>query len=285
MKILVTGKNGQLGSEIRSLKKRHHEFIYTDSKELDITNSSQLKLQLEKIAPDVIINCAAYTAVDLAEDESEKAASVNYTAVKNIVELCENKGIRLIHISTDYVFNGKENKAYIESDQTEPVNEYGCSKLKGEHAIIDSGVQAIIIRTSWLYSNYGNNFVKTMIRFGKERNEVNVVSDQYGSPTNAEDLAEACVSIALSDKKWKEGTEVYHYSNIGEINWYQFAKEIMSISNLECKVKPVSSDEFPTKAKRPKFSTLNKEKITRDFGIKIPDWDVSLRKKLLKEYI
>jgi len=284
MKILVTGKNGQLGSEIRAIEETYQEisFIFTDSKELDITNHFQFKEQIRKISPDVIINCAAYTAVDLAEYESEKAASINYLAVENMAKLCKNSNIRLIHISTDYVFNGKENKPYIESDQTEPINEYGRSKLKGENAIIASDVKAIIIRTSWLYSTYGNNFVKTMVRLGQEKNEVNVVSDQYGSPTNAEDLAEACVSIALSEKKWKEGAEIYHYSNIGEINWCQFAKEIMSISNLECEVKPVSSDEFRTKAKRPEFSNLNKDKNRRDFDLNIPDWNTSLRKNLLK---
>lgn len=284
MRILVTGKNGQLGSEIKALESTNLtiKFKFTDSKELDIRSRAQLTKIVDKFNPDVIINCAAYTAVDLAEDEAEKADDVNHKAVKLLAEICSNKNIRLIHISTDYVFNGEKNIPYIESDQTDPVNEYGNSKLNGEISILESNVQAIIIRTSWVYSSFGNNFVKTMIRLGRDKNEINVVADQYGSPTNAKDLAEACIYIALSDQKWKAGTEVYHYSNQGEISWCQFAKEIMSISNLNCEVKPISTAQFPTKAKRPEFSTLNKDKIIQDFDLNIPDWNTSLIKNLIK---
>jgi len=284
MRILVTGKNGQLGSEIRALEPMNLtlKFKFTDSKELDIRNKKQLVRVVDEFSPDVIINCAAYTAVDLAEDEAEKADEVNHKAVKLLAEICGTKNIRLIHISTDYVFNGEKSIPYNESDQTDPVNEYGNSKLNGENAIILSGAQAIIIRTSWVYSSFGNNFVKTMIRLGKDKHEISVVADQYGSPTNAKDLAEACIHIALSDKNWKAGTEVYHYSNQGKISWHQLAKEIMLLSNLNCEVKPITTAQFPTKAKRPEFSTLNKDKIRQDFNLHIPDWNTSLRKNLLK---
>lgn len=282
MKILVTGKNGQLGSEIHALSTNFPliEFLFTGSKELDITDKNAIQQLVNEFKPDIVINCAAYTAVDKAEDEIEEADAVNHLAVKNLAEICKSATIRLIHISTDYVFNGQANRPYKETDPTDPINEYGRSKLKGEQAIINTGVQATIIRTSWVYSSFGNNFVKTMIRLGQEKDEINVVADQFGSPTNAKDLAVACLQIASSPEKWEDGSSIFHYSNDGEISWYDFAKEIMVVNGLKCKVSPISTDEYPTKAKRPRYTVLLKSNIKEIFNFESPNWCDSLKNYL-----
>lgn len=283
MRILVTGKNGQLGSELNEIKNNYPEieFLFTGSKELNITDRFNIENTIKKFNPDLVINCAAYTAVDKAEDEPELADTVNHIAVRNLAEICKSENIRLIHISTDYVFDGKSDIPYKETDETNPINEYGKSKLNGEHAIIKSGVQAIIIRTSWVYSSFGNNFVKTMIRLGKEKDEINVVADQFGSPTYARDLAEVCISISLQKEKWQPRTTIFHYSNEGVISWYEFANEIMKLWNLKCKVNPITTDQYPAKVKRPIYSTLNKEKIIKTFKLIPSNWKNSLKNKLI----
>ena len=284
MKVLVTGKNGQLGSEIRSITNEfeHFDFTFANSKELDISSKSNVDDFFNKNNFDAVINCAAYTAVDLAESEQEKANDVNHLGVKHLVDVCEKYNCKLIHISTDYVFDGTNNIPYKESDAVCPVGVYGNTKQLGEQVILNSSIKAIIIRTSWVYSTFGNNFVKTMIRLGSERDELGVIVDQVGSPTNAKDLARVCL-IALSNiEKWKNNPEIYHYSNEGVVSWYDFATAIMEIAKLNCHVKPIETSEYPTNALRPQYSILNKKKIVSKFNIKVPHWKISLSNTLNK---
>jgi len=272
--ILITGSNGQLGSEIKAIEKEYpeHSFIFTDIEELDITNLGSLKSFFAENKIEVCINCAAYTAVDKAEDEQELALLVNQTAVANLAKVCGENQRRLIHISTDYVFDGTNHKPYQETDHPSPNSFYGLSKLKGEMEIIDHLDTFVIIRTSWLYSTFGNNFVKTMIRLGNERDELGVVVDQIGTPTFAADLAKAIMETVDSEK-----TGIYHYSNQGVISWYDFAKAIMQIKNIDCKVNAIESKDFKAKANRPFYSVLNKAKIAADFNIEVPYWLDSLK--------
>lgn len=277
MNILVTGKNGQLGSEIKELSiKSNHNFIFLGSKECDITNLESLRLITEEFEINSIINCAAYTAVDNAEDESENAFLVNETGVKNINIVAIEKGIKYIHISTDYVFDGTANIPYSETDKVSPIGIYGNSKRKGEEIVINSISDAIVIRTSWLYSSFGNNFVKTMLRLGADRNELNVVADQVGSPTYARDLAAACIHILETTTEISRNGRVYHYANHGVTSWAEFAQEIFDLKNINCKVNHITSDEYPTKAERPKYSVLNANKIEKDFGVNNQNWKGSL---------
>ena len=278
MKVLVTGKNGQLGSEFQSISKQFSQFnfTFTGSNDLDITSAEAVKVFFKQNSFDVVINCAAYTAVDKAEDEPEKADDVNHLGVKYIVENCERKNIKLIHISTDYVFDGTNRLPYKESDPISPIGIYGKTKQLGEQAIQNSSLDAIIIRTSWVYSTFGNNFVKTMLRLGEEKNEINVVNDQFGTPTYAKDLAVTCLSILNQINSWESGVSIYNYSNEGVISWFDFATEIMKLGSLDCKVNPISTDQFPTRAKRPKFSVLDKAKIKNTFNIEVPYWRDSL---------
>jgi len=228
---------------------------------------------------DVIINCAAYTAVDRAEEEQELANQVNHLAVKQLAGIAKEQKAKLIHISTDYVFDGESDKAYLETDETNPINVYGKTKLAGEKALQEiMPNDAIIIRTSWVYSEYGNNFVKTMLRLGKERDEINVVSDQIGSPTYVTDLAGAILEI-IKNKGFKEisqATQIYHYSNKGEISWCDFAKEIFKIAKVDCKVNPITTQQHPTPAKRPKNTLMSKDKIAETFNFKMVKWKKSL---------
>ncbi len=272
--ILITGSNGQLGSEIKAIEKEYpeHSFIFTDIEELDITNLENLKNFFSEYEIEVCVNCAAYTAVDKAEDEQELALLVNQTAVANLAKVCRKNQRRLIHISTDYVFDGTNHKPYQETDHPSPNSFYGLSKLKGEMEIIDHLDNFIIIRTSWLYSTFGNNFVKTMIRLGNERDELGVVVDQIGTPTYAADLAKTIMTAVDSEK-----TGIYHYSNQGVISWYDFAKAIMQIKNIDCKVNAIESKDFKAKANRPFYSVLNKAKITAGFNIEVPYWLDSLK--------
>jgi dTDP-4-dehydrorhamnose reductase len=278
MRIIVTGKNGQLGSEISALSANYSEidFLFTGSDELDITKKNVIRKFVNEFKPDLIINCAAYTAVDKAEDDKENAEAVNHLGPRNLAEVCEIEKIRLIHISTDYVFNGNTTRPYTELDYTDPINEYGLSKLKGEMAIYKTNAHSIIIRTSWVYSSFGNNFLKTIIRLGNERESINVVSDQYGSPTSAKDLAFVCLQIAISKDKWNSDKAIYHYSNEGVISWYDFAKEIIEVMGLTCKVIPITTDQYPTKAIRPKYSVMSKDKI-KGLGIEVRNWSDSLK--------
>jgi dTDP-4-dehydrorhamnose reductase len=286
MNILITGSNGQLGSELKSLEKDFLNFnlIFKDLPELDICNSLELGKFVKDHKINAIINCAAYTAVDRAEEDSIVAKKVNAEGVKNLVKALRKVDGKLIHISTDYVFNGESFIPYKESDPVSPIGVYGDTKREGELSVIDSDIEGIIIRTSWLYSSYGNNFVKTMLRLGKDRDELGVIFDQVGTPTYARDLAHTCLTVLSNNKDTKINLKgkLYHFSNEGVASWYDFAKEIMQIGNVNCNVKPIETKDYPTPAKRPHFSVLNKSKIKNDFGIEIPYWKDSLEECILK---
>jgi len=276
MNILVTGSNGQLGSEIRELSKDYdYRFFFTNRSSLDITKPIDIRAYIVENNINAIINCAAYTAVDKAEEDKELANSINNIAVKNIAMLANEFNIKLIHISTDYVFNGENFKPYNEDDITNPNSIYGSSKLDGENAIIEYNLKhSIIIRTSWVYSSFGNNFVKTMLRLGKEKEELGVIFDQIGTPTYARDLAKSILDILpkINNKK----VAIYNYSNEGVLSWYDFAKEIMKMAKLECKINPIETFQYPTPASRPHYSLLNKSKIKKEFDIEIRYWKDSL---------
>ena len=282
MNILVTGKNGQLGSEFCNLSLHHkyHNFYFTDVESLDITNLELLNNYFVSNKIDLIVNCAAYTAVDKAEDEKDKANQVNNIAVSSLVKVCLRHDIKLIHISTDYVFDGTKNSPYREDDLTNPIGEYGLSKCKGENEILKSNIKAIIIRTSWLYSSYGKNFVKTILRLSEEKNSINVVNDQFGSPTYARDLAEVCIQTINQSDSWLARPEIFHFSNEGKCSWYNFAKKILEINQIKLDIVAVNSNDYPFKTKRPMYSVLNKEKIKSKFNICIPKWDYSLNQCL-----
>lgn len=274
--ILVTGANGQLGSELRKIGfTALDEVFFTDVAELDITSYEAVAKFVEENDIDTIVNCAAYTAVDKAEDEPELAAKINTEAVANLAKVANKQDCLLIHVSTDYVFDGTGAKPYTEKDRPCPVSVYGKTKLAGEEAIKKSGCLHIIIRTAWLYSAFGNNFVKTILRLAGERQEISVVSDQVGSPTYAEDLARTIVAIMENDDRGMyEG--IYHFSDEGVCSWYDFASEIVRLSGLPCQVKPVTTAEYPTKTKRPAYSVLDKTKIRKTFGVSVPKWQESL---------
>mgnify|MGYP006147453827 CR=1 FL=1 len=275
-RILITGANGQLGSEIRHISSTYpYEFLFTDVLDLDITQKKQLQEYVIDHNVTAIVNCAAYTAVDRAESDGYVADQVNHVAVRNLAEVTKDLQLKLIHISTDYVFDGETFRPYQEPDRPNPKNVYGVTKLDGEKSLIDLQVpDSIIIRTSWVYSVYGNNFVKTMLRLGKEKTEINVVNDQIGTPTNARDLARFILDI-LPNFSTSE-TEIYNFSNEGVCSWFDFAVCIMEMSFLDCKVNPISSSSYPTPAKRPFYSVLSKLKIKKDFGFQPEHWRVSL---------
>jgi len=282
MNILVTGSNGQLGSEIKSLSKNYpYKFFFTDKNELDISKKEDVSKFIEENNIDLIINCAAYTAVDKAEEEQELADLINYKAVKYLAKIAKDNNIVLIHISTDYVFDGKNYRPYKEDDKTNPQGVYGLTKLKGEKAFIEEGANGIIIRASWVYSSFGHNFVKTMLRL-KDKKELSVVFDQVGTPTYAKDLARVILEIIKNELNKLKGkkAEIYHYSNEGVCSWYDFAKAIFEIKNIHINVNPIETKDYPTPAKRPHYSVLNKSKIKNEFNIKIPYWRESLEKML-----
>lgn len=280
--ILVTGANGQLGSELKEICDNYkYKFFFTCKKELDIANELDVSSFINNNDINVIINCAAYTAVDNAQDDEKNANIINHVAVKNIAKICKEKDIKLVHISTDYVFDGKHYKPYIETDITNPTSIYGKTKLKGEIALQKINPKnSIIMRTSWLYSSFGNNFVKTMLNLGKNKEEIEVVFDQIGTPTYAAHLADAILQILPKIKN--EQTEIYHYSNEGVLSWYDFAKEIMKMTKLTCRVNPTLSVNFPRPAPRPYFSVLDKSKIKNDFDLTIPYWKDGLHECLIK---
>jgi dTDP-4-dehydrorhamnose reductase len=278
LNILITGSNGQLGSEIRkeSALFPFFNFIFTDIPELDITAPRLLEQFFSAQNIDVLINCAGYTAVDRAEDEPDMARLINHKAVENLVQVCKKFDIYLIHISTDYVFDGKNSRPYREDDKPDPASSYGKSKLAGEEALMSCLENGMIIRTSWLYSSFGNNFVKTILKKGTEKGELNVVSDQVGCPTYARDLAVIILAIipkAISAHKF----EIYHYSGEGECSWYEFAKAAIELANIPCQIYPVTSDKYPQRAPRPLYSVFDKTKIKNEFGITIPHWRESLK--------
>ena len=270
--ILVTGSNGQLGSEIRELSSNYsYTFFFTDRNNIDITSKDNIKAFCETNNINVIINCAAYTAVDKAESDEINADLINRKAVKKLALVSQELNIKLIHISTDYVFDGKNFKPYCEEFQTNPQSIYGKTKLDGENEMRDINPKnSIIIRTSWIYSYYGNNFVKTMLRLGKEKEELGVIFDQIGTPTYAKDLAITILNIVPQIENSK--VEIYNYSNEGVLSWYDFAKEIMKMAKLNCIVKAIETYQYPTPAKRPHFSLLNKSKIKSKFNLEIPYW-------------
>ena len=274
--ILVTGSNGQVGSEIKELSANYsYNFYFTNRDELDITNEEAIENFIKTKDINTIINCAAYTAVDKAEADEANADAINHLAVKNLAKVAKEFGIKLIHISTDYIFDGTSFKPYAEEDATNPQGVYGKTKLDGEKAMLDVNPKnSIIIRTSWVYSPCGTNFVKTMLRLGREKEQLNVIFDQIGTPTYAKDLAQTILDILPKIKN--EKVEIYHYSNEGVCSWYDFAKEIMRMAKLECQINPIETKEYPSPAKRPYYSLLNKSKIKKDFGIVIPYYKDSL---------
>jgi dTDP-4-dehydrorhamnose reductase len=286
-KIAVTGANGQVGSEIISLSAAwpQFEFIFLTKDDLPIADEEKVKAFFDNKNPQYLINCAAYTAVDKAETEKEQAFLVNAQATGILAKACFNNNCRFIHISTDYVFDGSATQPYKEDAATSPLGVYGASKLEGEKLALKNNSASIIIRTSWVYSSFGKNFVKTMLRLMSEKEQLNVVSDQVGSPTHAADLADAIMQIIrhLQTKDSSPATGgIYHYSNEGVISWYDFAVAIKELSGSACKVNPIPTSQYPTPAKRPAYSVFDKTKITETFGISLQDWKSSLKECLLK---
>ena len=283
MRTLVTGANGQLGKSIKNLviqQQISDSFVFATRDQLNLSDLQSLKSYFETHTFDLIINCAAYTAVDRAELDEKEANIVNHLAVKKIAEIAQNKNIKLIHISTDFVFDGFKSQPYLESDAADPLNIYGKTKLAGENAVISiMKFNAIIIRTSWIYSEYGNNFVDTILKLVKNRNELNVVSDQIGSPTYASDLGLAILNIIRSEKfnGNEQESQIYHYSNKGFCNWHDFAKEIINILGSNCVLNSIKTEDYPTTAKRPRSTVMSTDKISQEFGLKINFWKDSLK--------
>ena len=275
--ILVTGSQGQLGNEMQQAASRFPSFnyIFTDIAELDICDKDALNAFVKTNKVSIIVNCAAYTAVDKAETDIDLCNKINRDAVRNIGEVATENQLNVVHVSTDYVFDGTNYTPYTEEMEVCPATMYGKSKLAGEQALLDNCNQAVIIRTAWLYSAYGNNFVKTMMRLGKERDSLNVIFDQIGSPTAAADLADAILKI-LSHKEFTPG--IYHYSDEGVCSWYDFTKTIHRMAGITCDVHPIETKDYPTPTPRPHYSVLNKAKIKATYGIKIPHWEDSLEK-------
>ena len=276
MNILVTGGNGQLGNEMRVVSKEsRNRYIFTDVVELDITNLEAIRYMLKMERVDVVVNCAAYTNVDRAEEDEIMADLLNNKAAGNLAVVAKEVGATLIHVSTDYVFQGDKNTPYKEDCETSPLGVYGRTKLAGERSIQATGCNYLIFRTAWLYSSYGKNFVKTMQRLTRDKNSLKVVFDQVGTPTYAGDLAAIIYKVIEKDMLDKQG--IYHFSNEGVCSWYDFAQEVCELSGNACNIEPCHSDEFPSKVKRPNFSVLDKTKVKETFGAKVPYWKVSLK--------
>ena len=293
-KVLVTGKNGQLGQSLQAIVNDYPQFSidFAGRKQLDLSNSENITEFFKDKTYDLIINCAAYTAVDQAESEPELVDQINHLAVKQLAEIAKDQNATLIHISTDYVFNGENFKPYIEEDAVDPKSVYGLTKLNGEQAIQAINPKGCIIRTSWVYSEYGNNFVKTMLRLGKERESLNIIYDQVGTPTYAGDLASVILAMVNSeflmlneepiDPIQNSKLKIYHYSNEGVCSWYDFAKAIFELSHTHCQVSPIETKDYPTPAKRPHYSLMNKSKIKQYFPVTIPYWRDSLKTCLIE---
>jgi dTDP-4-dehydrorhamnose reductase len=277
MKILVTGSNGQLGNELRVLAPQFPfaEFTFTDIGELDITHEPSVDELFGQLQPEAVINCAAYTAVDKAEQETGTATLINATAAGILAGASARINATLIHVSTDYVFNGMGYRPYVETDIPDPVSAYAKTKFAGETEVHRFAKKALIIRTSWLYSSFGHNFVKTIMKYGKEREQMNVVFDQVGTPTYARDLAKAILDI-LSGPVPVNGVETYHYANEGVASWYDFALAIVKLTGLRCRINPIVTEEYPLPATRPFYSVFNKHSIKNRFGLTIPYWRDSL---------
>lgn len=281
LKVIVTAQNGQLGQCLQNIapKYPHIKFVFKSSSELDITNPSQINSIFDSSDQfDYCINCAAYTAVDKAETKIKAATDVNVLGVKYLAEACQKHKVTLIHVSTDFVFDGNALQPYTEDSVTNPLGIYGKTKLEGENVITETLSNYFIIRTSWLYSEFGNNFLKTMLRLGHERYEISVVNDQIGSPTYAKDLAEV-ILVIIESRQTSYG--IYNYSNEGEVSWYDFASEIFKLSKSSIKLNKIETKEYPTPATRPKYSVLNKSKITNAFNLAVPDWKNSLAEAII----
>jgi len=280
LNLLVTGSNGQVGSELRALSSQYpYNFIFIDRNDIDMENPEKLSTYFEAVDIDAIVNCAAYTAVDKAENEYKLADAINHRSVEVLAEIAKKKGSKLIHISTDYVFDGKNHKPYVETDMPSPQGVYGKTKHDGENAILKvSPSNTVIIRTSWVYSSFGANFVKTMLRLGKERDSLGVIFDQVGTPTYAKDLAKLILDILPDINNTQP--EIYHYSDEGVASWYDFARAVFELAAVECTLNPITTDQYPTPAARPHYSLLNKAKIKNDFKITIPYWRDSLHRCL-----
>lgn len=277
--ILVTGANGQLGNSIRLLAKHYpqYNFLFTDVDTLDITDPQAVGKAIKDNQVDYVVNCAAYTAVDKAEDDEELCRRLNSYAVGVLGKAAHEAGAKMVHVSTDYVFSGTGCLPYKETDETRPVSAYGRTKLAGEQILQEVCPEAVIIRTAWLYSEFGSNFVKTVLRLGKERDELRFVFDQIGTPTYAGDLAAAVMAVVTADEKGAYVPGIYHYSNEGVCSWYDFTIKILEIAGISSRVFPIETKEYPTKAVRPPYSVLNKSKIKQTYGIAIPHWEASLR--------
>ncbi len=278
MKILITGANGQMGNEFRILEDEYqiHQFLFTDIDELDITDSNAVSSFFSLEQPDVIINCAGYTAVDQAEEEPEKAMLINGIAPEILAIAASANEALLIHISTDYVFNGQAFKPYTEEDLPDPISVYAQSKYAGEIAVETNANRGLIIRTSWLYSSFGNNFAKTILKLSKEREELNIIFDQIGTPTYARALCKTILDI-LPDLETHQGVEIFHYSNEGVASWYDFASAIVDLTRMNCQLFPIETKDYPLPAPRPYYSVMNKTRIKSRFGILIPHWRDSLQ--------
>ncbi|MFV0154241.1 dTDP-4-dehydrorhamnose reductase [Empedobacter falsenii] len=278
-RILVTGANGQLGQSILEQSKNYKEIecFFVTRNELDITNEELVKHYFDDKSFDFVVNCAAYTAVDKAEDEQESAYLVNAKATEFLAKITNEKKIPFIHVSTDYVFDGTASQPRIETDQTNPIGVYGQTKLEGENLALKNNPKTIILRTAWVYSRFGNNFVKTMLRLFQEKESISVVADQIGSPTNAIDLADAILEIISTDELTYG---IFNYSNEGKCSWFEFAQKIKEFSSSTIEINPVPTSAYPTKAKRPAYSLLDKTKIKEVYQLTIPNWEDSLKKEL-----
>lgn len=281
MKLLIFGKNGQLGRELQRIAPAIWDVVALNSSDCDVTDHKAVEEQIERLRPDAVVNCAAYTAVDLAESERDKADAVNWYAVENMARVAALHDVALVHVSTDYVFDGTSRTPYRESDTVAPINHYGEGKLRSEQAIVESGCRGVIIRTQWLYAPEGKNFVKTMLRLAEQQREVRVVADQYGCPTAADDLAAAIVQILpeIIDDRTMRG-EIFHYASVGEATWCEFAEEIFRAAECDCRAVAISTDEYPTAAQRPRYSVLDCSKIHDRFGVVLPDWRASLKRNI-----
>lgn len=278
-KVIITGAEGQLGKSLQRLAAAVEDinFVFLERQQLDITNAALVAQYVQQQKPDLIVNTAAYTQVDRAEEERREAHEVNVLGVANLLNACAQFQVKLIHISTDYVFDGRKSFPYEEEDVCSPVNYYGQTKYEAEKLIAEAKIQSVILRTSWLYSEYGTNFVKTMLRLLKERKSINVVNDQWGSPTYAKDLGLAILSLV---ENFPKEHEIYHFTNEGICTWFDFAKAIMQIAQIDCEVKPIETKNYPTPAKRPAYSVLCKTKMKSDFDYTIPHWRDSLEEML-----
>lgn len=287
MRILVIGKNGQVGQSIQNLVNKtsnsnlsDYGFVFVGRDELDLSKASNIQAYFEKNKFDVVINCAAFTDVEKAEVDENDASLINHIAVKEVATIAKKNNMKLIHISTDFVFDGDKREPYIESDKTSPVNIYGKTKLAGEFSAISiMKYNAVVLRSGWIYSDFGNNFVDTIIKNATLKGQLNIISDQFGTPTYANDLAQIIIDILIKDKfnEREMPSEIFHYSNEGECSWFDFAKEIVDILQIDCNLSPITSEDYPQLAKRPKYSVLSKKKISEEFDLNINYWKDSLK--------